>query len=495
MQSSKIRSRRSLGVNFLVWAAISVPAAGGCGSPAPPATQSSRPFDGTSLTVACSDVKFADELRQRSVGWAGRTGARIQFVPDAAAADIAVIAPVEIGGLAARGELAALPEQLVQPDNALHWNALLPVYSRNLCGWGGKLVALPLAGDGFVLAYRADRFADERHRSGFRAKTGRDLTPPATWDDAAEVAEYFHAAEGGKPSLPALPADPRELTALFYRIAASADRKAATLGNVNQAGETNLTFQFDLASGRPRLTGPAFAYAAEWLARTNRFRAPGEAGDPVAALDSGAVAAILSLADVARLPHDASGAVAKRFGVARLPASRVVFDKDGNRQDAAGAGNFIPYLGTGAKVGVVFARSQTQPAAWELLGELAGASAGLAAMGNPALGVGPFRADQMEEARAAQVWLRYGFDPAGTRALTDAIKNSLSLEVGNPTVVLRVPGEADLTAALAKHLRRAAAGEASPADALKSAAGEWEAIAAKAPDQFKAWLRAGAGLQ
>ena len=444
------------------------------------------------LTVACADPSFAREFRQRAVGWAGRTGATVAVGPDAAA-DLAIIPPADLGAFASRGELATLPNEYIQPSNPLQWNAILPVYGRTLSGWGEKLVGLPLAGDGAVLVYRADRLSDARSRSEFRAKTGRDLGPPATWDDLADLAAFFHDRDGRSPSLAPLPADTDRLATLFFRIAASADRKPVAIGTGGSSGEAALGFLFDPTTGSPRLTTPAFAAAAGWLARTQKFRPAAPSDDAVAALDTGgAVAAVLTLADVSRLPRDDTGAVAKWFGVAKLPGSRAVFGPTGTREDAPAAGNYIPYLGTRAKVGVVFARSKAAAAAWDLLADAASVSGGLAAMGHPALGVGPYRAEQVEEARSS-VWLQYGFDPAGTRALGDAVRHGLGLDVGNPTTVLRVPDQTELTAALAKHLQRAAAAEASPADAMAAAAAEWEQIAAT--PGFKGWVRAAAGLQ
>jgi multiple sugar transport system substrate-binding protein len=467
----------------LIFGALAAVAGGaGCDSAATPpsAPAAKRIFAGVSLTIGCPDPAFAAELRMRAAGWAARTGATVTVAADPAAADLAVIPPADLGALAARGDLAPLPDEYTQPSHPLQWNAMLPAYSRTLSGWGGKVVGLPLAGDGAVLVLRADRLT----------KTDR----PTSWGELAELAAAAHTRDG-KPSLAPLPADPTALATTFFRVAASMDRKAVTLGAGGKLGEGALGFQFDLSTGRPRLTAPGFVAAAEWLARTQKFRPPTPSDDPVAALASGtAVAAVLSLADVARLPRDpATGAVAGRYAVAKLPAGKVVFDKDGRREDAPGAGNYVPYLGPAAKVGVVFARSGHAAAAWDFLADAAGVTGGLSTMGNPTLGAGPFRGEQVEEARSA-VWQVYGFDPAGTRALADAVRYDLALEAGNPTTVLRVPGQAEMVAALAKHLRRAAAGEVPPAAALAAAAAEWEAIAAKAP-KFKEWLRAAAGLQ
>jgi ABC-type glycerol-3-phosphate transport system substrate-binding protein len=402
------------------------------------------------------------------------------MVTDIRDADLAIIHPAEIGQYAARGELAYLPDRLIQPTHPLQWNAILPAYSRMLASWGGRIVGLPVAGDGAALVLRRDRLGTADR--------------PTSWSELADLAATV-MARNGQPSLAPLPADPTTLVTLFCRIAACYDRKAVTLGAGSRLGEQSLGFQFNLATGKPRLTTPGFVAAAEWLAKTQRYRPTTPADDAVAALESGtAVAAVLTLAEIARLPKDPqTGAVASRYQIMKPPASKYSFDPNGVREDASGGGNFIPYFGSSAMMGVVFASSKNADVAWDFLGEISSVTESLAIMSHPSLGAGPFRGEQIEEARYP-VWLNYGFDALGTRALADAIRYDLALEVGNPTAVLRIPNQAEYVAILADALRQAVLGTVSPADALQSAARDWEALAEKTP-QFREWLRAGAGLQ
>src|SRR5205823_5309734 len=95
------------------------------------------------------------------------------------------------------------------------WDRIASVYRNTVAGWAGEAVGLPLAGDGFVLVYRADRLI---------GKDGKPAAPPATWEDVAEAADALAAA--GKPGLPPLPADRDRLLALFHHLAVCYDRKA-----------------------------------------------------------------------------------------------------------------------------------------------------------------------------------------------------------------------------------------------------------------------------
>lgn len=443
----------------------------GCGGPvAPPPPP--KPFAGASLTVACPDPAFAKELSGRCAAWAARTGATVKVLPQAPtdAADAAVIRPPELGAFAARGELAAIPPALRDPTHPLQWGRIASVYQSVVPAWGGEVVGLPLAGDGFVLVYRADRLP------------GKDVQL-ATWEDVAEVAERA----AGQPSLAPLPAD--RLLAVFQHLAACYDRRAVSDADRKDAA-SGLALHFDPETGAARLEAPAFAFAADWLHRTHEFRPPGD-GDPVAALEKGTAAmAVLSLADLARLPRD-GGQVAPVYRVAPLPGTRTYFDAAGKEVRAGPAGNFVPFLGFGARVGVVFKRSPGAAAAWDLLAELASPSAGLAILNNPALGAGPYRIEHTEPA----VWLGYGFDADRNADLARATARYLGVTVNNPVLALRTPDQAELMAMLEAEVRKAATGQAGGAEAMKRAAEAWKAHdAGENADELKRWRRNSVGL-
>lgn len=451
----------------------------GCGGPvAPPPTP--KPFAGTALTVACPDPAFARELSGRCAAWAARTGATAKVLPESAtdAADVAVLRPPELGAFAARGELAALPPALRDPTHPLQWGRIAAVYQSVVPAWGGEVVGLPLAGDGFVLVYRADQLT---------GTAGRPAAAPATWEDVAEAAAALSAA--GKPSLPPLPADRSRLLAEFQHLAACYYRKAAADAD-RRDDSGGLSLYFRPETGEARLETPAFAAAADWLHRTHRFRPPGD-GDPVAALEKGTAAmAVLSLADLARLPRD-GGQVAPVYRVAPLPGTRAYFDAAGKEVRAGPAGNFVPFLGFGGQVGVVFKRSPGATAAWDLLAELASPSAGLAILNNPALGAGPYRIEHTEPA----AWLGYGFDAERNADLARAAARHLGVTVSNPVLALRTPDQAELMAALEAEVRKAAAGQATGAEAMTRAAAAWKAHdAGKNADELKRWRRNAVGL-
>jgi len=55
-----------------------------------------------------------------------------------------------------------------------------------------KLAAVPQYWNTQMYFYRKDLFGDANNQADFKAKYGRDLAPPTTWDELADIDEFFH---------------------------------------------------------------------------------------------------------------------------------------------------------------------------------------------------------------------------------------------------------------------------------------------------------------
>lgn len=55
----------------------------------------------------------------------------------------------------------------------------------------GHFVGMPAWTNAQILYYRTDLFADPEQQAAFQAQYGRELSPPTTWDEYQEVAEFF----------------------------------------------------------------------------------------------------------------------------------------------------------------------------------------------------------------------------------------------------------------------------------------------------------------
>lgn len=77
---------------------------------------------------------------------------------------------------------------------AVDLKAVHPLALKYLCEYpsgGGKFFAAPCETDAIGFAYRKDWFSDPEEKEAFKAKYGRELAPPQTWDEFRDVAEFF----------------------------------------------------------------------------------------------------------------------------------------------------------------------------------------------------------------------------------------------------------------------------------------------------------------
>src|SRR5205807_460555 len=121
---------------------------------------------------------------------------------DSLPGDLWVLSPARMPHWANSGKLWPVPAAYVSRSQErvseretqaadYAWENLLPLYRYKLCIWDQQAYALPLLGDALVCFYREDLFHDAGHREAFRKKSGRDLAPPATWEQFTQIAEYF----------------------------------------------------------------------------------------------------------------------------------------------------------------------------------------------------------------------------------------------------------------------------------------------------------------
>jgi ABC-type glycerol-3-phosphate transport system substrate-binding protein len=440
-----------------------------------------RPHAGATLTVAASDAADGELLRRLARSWSIRSGAKVQVSDDPwdGKADVGLIRPAELARWAEPGQLLDVPAALKDPTHPYMWDDLLPVYSTRLLTWGERTVALPVIGEGIVLAYRRD---------AFDGKDGRPLDPPGTWEELLEAARAL-----GPRSLPPVPADLERLGVEFLAAAASYDRQAVgRLTSVDVVREEFFAFQFDPKTGAPRLEAPAFRHVAGLFHQLNAFRA--SAPDAAAAFQSGqAKVGLLSLAELGRVGLE----VAQQLGVAPIPGARVIFDADGTpRPTGQGAVNRVPYLGWGGRVGVVSAKCSAPEAAWDFLADVGLPDrTALELLADPRIGAGPYRTSQLDT-RARPRWFGYGLPAGQVDRLTNALRDNLGPGVQNYRLRLRTPNQHVLIAAFDEDLRSfLKAPKADPAAALARANRRWaEIIAKEPPAQWRTQARRSLGF-
>jgi len=78
---------------------------------------------------------------------------------------------------------------------AVDMKTVHPRAARYLCEYppgSGRFYAAPCETDAVGFAYRKDWFEDPKEKEAFKAKYGRELAPPETWEEFRDIAEFFH---------------------------------------------------------------------------------------------------------------------------------------------------------------------------------------------------------------------------------------------------------------------------------------------------------------
>jgi multiple sugar transport system substrate-binding protein len=475
LQAVPLFSRRAVLTLGAVLAAGVVGVLIGCPSrpSVPPAVAPPAP----PLRVACPDDGSASIVRGTGGRWASPAGRRLEVIryeppADPPPADVWLVAPAELPRWAAAGRLVPLPPDYQAPNNPYTWRNLLSHYPSHLLLWGREHYGLPVLGEGQVWYYRDDVFADAGHREAFRAKFGRDLAPPAFWEDVADLADFFagrtwpgHERPG--PSLPPLPAGDDDLDREFFAAAAPFARRARSEAPNRREGDHDFSFHYDLQTGQPLVNRPGFVEGLRLLQRLQSRRPAEPAAHPAEVFRSGGAVLCSAPARWAARFQEADSAVRGKFGVIPVPGSRRCFER-GKGEEVPG-GNFVPYLGAAGWVGVVPQEGTDVGAAFDLLAFLGRPDISDEVVSEPTNG-GPIRRTQLTN---AQQWRSFGLSVPRTQALVDALrKQLLHPQMLNPVVRLRIPRQRGHQQALLAEVRAALKGD-DPQVCLDRAAKRW----------------------
>lgn len=446
------------------------------------------PYRGTELTISCPTRATANLMRRYAQPWALRQGVTLAVGERpssnaldeggnqaSSAADIWLLAPAELPSWTAAGRMAPMPAAYQAHDHALSWSDLLPTYREQLIPWEGKPYALPVVGEAPVCCYRLDLFKAPAHQAALQKLFGRDLDGPATWEQFAQLAEYFrdHRKEGQpSPSLPPWPASDAELDRLFYTVAAGFARRAVPSDEPRRAAKEDALFSFhyDLKTGQPRLAAPGFVHALKLLQRLGKCRPSEPAEHPEEAFRAGR--AVLCLADAPWIKTFQKRAdLREKVGVCRLPGGDRYFDFEKGQPHATPEGNRVPYLGGSGWLAVV-ARSSPHPeAAFDLLADLAGPKTSSQIFLSAAEHGGPTRTEQLYRAR----WDTFDLQEKQELHLREALQQTLlHRHLKNPVLVLRTPRQAAHRAILVKGLRKALFEGADAEQTLRDVAEAWQ---------------------
>lgn len=166
------------------------------------------------------------------------------------------------GDLAEAGLLRDLTDfvEKYQPDwNDDKWGYIGGEQTTQMFNYyNGKPYAVASDGDYQVFVIRRDLFEDAKEQRDFKAKYGYDLEPPSTWEQQADMAEFFHRPNDG----------------LF----GATDLRAPAWGWINfvlryTSTEDPVAFYWD-EEMRPLINGPGGVKALQHMIDTTKFGSP-----------------------------------------------------------------------------------------------------------------------------------------------------------------------------------------------------------------------------
>ena len=134
---------------------------------------------------------------------------------------------------------------------------VMPPFWELYSKFGGQTYALPVDGDVLLLQYRKDLFENAEEQAAFKAKYGKDLKVPETWEDYLQVGEFFTRKKGDKLAGETLDHD-------FYGLAEYGERGFSAYWFLNRfASSGGMYFDKDMKStiNTPHISLPPYNIA------------------------------------------------------------------------------------------------------------------------------------------------------------------------------------------------------------------------------------------
>lgn len=122
--------------------------------------------------------------------------AALDHGPSGGTLDIIVVRHRLLGTLVGKRQVREIDSLLA--DSRVHdasfdpQQQLFPEWWHELSSYRGHTYGYPYTGLTAYLCYRKDLLNDPAHRRAFRTRYHRDLTPPATWPEFLQLAEFFN---------------------------------------------------------------------------------------------------------------------------------------------------------------------------------------------------------------------------------------------------------------------------------------------------------------
>lgn len=172
------------------------------------AVEAAKQYSGSEITIVWeAGLQSLDPLNFSGPKWEELTGIKVKVieVPTAemftkilqehrantGAYDALNVVPTWMADLVRAGALEDLDPYVDKYGFREELQKIAPTYRDNQMTVDGKIYGFPDDGDLFILYYRKDLFEDPANREEFKAKYGYDLAAPKTWQEYADIGQFF----------------------------------------------------------------------------------------------------------------------------------------------------------------------------------------------------------------------------------------------------------------------------------------------------------------
>jgi multiple sugar transport system substrate-binding protein len=441
-------------------------------------------FDGVEIRVGVMKASaIGGPARKHGKSWESATGGKVkildypfadlfnQFNGALTSAsdifDVILYAPAWTADFAPY--LSTIPEKLSQNEA---FDDIHPVYRERLMKWENDWLAITIDGDLFSGYYRKDLFQNTENQADFRIRYGYELSPPDTWTEYRDIAEFFTGRKDNQGNLlygtvEAFVRGGQQFWNLFARASAYA----------NHPNRKGAQF-FDPDTMQAQINNPAWVRAVSEYREIVNFSPPGalEFGIAEARIPfiNGQTAMILDWGDTGQLSANPTiSKVAGNVGFFVLPGSKQVWDYVNQQWDNMDRPHKAPFLAFGGWVGSVPKTSKQKSAALDYLMWYSSPENSLKDVVSSGTGINPYRYTHFSNIDA---WSK-AFTPRAAAAYLGVLKTSL--DSPNVALDLRLPGFHDYTESLEVELERVLRDGKSAQLAMNGVAVQWEAITEK----------------
>ena len=382
---------------------------------------------------------------------------KAEFVAGSGAYDVVMFYPAYIGDFAGNGYLKPLDDYFTKSPASVwdpHQDDMIAPFRELYNKFGGKTYALTIDGDIHVFLYRTDLFNNKDEQAAFKAKYGKDLKPPETWDDYNQVGAFFTRKKGDKLA-------GQTLTDDFYGSAEFGQRGYSFAWFMDRAASAGVMY-FD-ANMKPGINTKESVAALQSMVDSIKNAPPDvlsygyqELAD---AFIKGKVAMVVQWSDVPKKGADpAQSTIVGKVGIGRVPGTKV--------GDTVVHRSMMPV----GRVLAVTADSKVSDAAYCVVKHIA-YDRSLEDVSTSLTGLDPYRPSHLEHPEAYVPLM-------GDQPSKDYLAGlKTSLPDGFPEIF--IPGAAQYEDSLDLHVNKALAGQETPQAALDATAKEWDAITDK----------------